>query len=75
MHREVLYSSNSTTMKYRAQLIPKHPNPRLHDSRDPRAYVGDPAPDEPTEADWELFYELFTGRVVQPKTKPQNPKP
>ena len=67
--------SDNSKPTHRAQLIPKHPNPRLHDSRDQRAYVGDSAPDDPTEADWELIYELFTGRAVQPKTKPQNPKP
>jgi hypothetical protein len=77
--------SDNPKPTHRAQLIPKHPNPRLHDARDPRAYVGDPAPDDPTESDWELFYELFSGRSVQtspatgqapnPKTKPQNSKP
>lgn len=77
--------SDNPKSTHRAQLIPKHPNPRLHDARDPRAYVGDPAPDDPTEADWELFYELFTGRHVEtshkeglspnPNTKSQNSKP
>ncbi len=77
--------SDNPKPTHRAQLIPKHPNPRIQDARDPRAYVGDPAPDDPTESDWELLYELFTGRSVKSspatgltptqKTKPQNSMP
>ena len=54
----------------RAQLIPKHPNPRLHDARDPRAYVGGLAPDSPSESDWELLFELFTSIRIEPNAKP-----
>lgn len=39
----------------------KLPNSRLHDRRDPRSYLGDP--EDPTDADWELFSALITSRT------------
>ena len=52
---------------------PKLPNPRLHDRRDPRSYLGDPDPDDTADALWELFYTVITGRTpVNPsKNTPQ----
>ena len=43
------------------QLRLKLPNSRLHDRRDPRSYLGDP--EDPTNADWELFSALITSRT------------
>jgi hypothetical protein len=60
---------------YRVQLRPKTPNPRLHDRRDPRSYLGDPDPEDTTDALWQLFYNVITGRtpVNSPKITPQTP--
>ena len=59
--------------KYRTTPQPKLPNPRLHDRRDPRSYLGDPDPDDTADALWELFYTVITGRtpVNSPKITPQ----
>jgi len=58
---------------YRVELRPKTPNPRLHDSRDPRSYLDDPDPDDPTDALCELFYTVITSRpqVNPSKNTPQ----
>ena len=59
--------------KYRTTPQPKLPKPRLHDSRDPRSYLGDPDQNDHHDADWELFYTVITGRTpVNPsKNTPQ----
>jgi len=59
--------------KHRTTPHPKLPNPRLHDRRDPRSYLGDPDSDDTTDALWELFYTVITdGPLVKsPKIIPQ----
>lgn len=59
--------------KHRTTPHPKLPNPRLHDRRDPRSYLGDPDPEGTTDALRQLFYTVITGRTpVKPsKNTPQ----
>jgi hypothetical protein len=59
--------------KHRTTPQPKLPNPRLHDRRDPRSYLGDPDPEDTTDALWQLFYTVITGRtpVNSSKNTPQ----
>jgi len=59
--------------KHRTTPHPKLPNPRLHDRRDPRSYLGDPDSDDTTDALWELFYTVITDHTpVNPsKNTPQ----
>jgi len=45
---------------YRVELRPKTPNTGLHDSRDPRSYLGEPDPEYPIDALWQLFYTVIT---------------
>ena len=55
--------------KHRTTPHPKLPKPRLHDSRDPRSYLGDPDPKDTTDALWQLFYNVITGQTpVNPST-------
>jgi hypothetical protein len=58
---------------YRVELHPKTPNPGLHDRRDPRSYLGDPDPDEPTDALWQLFFTVISDHppVNPSKNTPQ----
>lgn len=59
--------------KHSATPHPKLPNPRLHDRRDPRSYLGDPDPEDTTDALWQFFYNVITGQTpVNPsKNTPQ----
>ena len=59
--------------KHRTTPHPKLPNPRLHDRRDPRSYLGDPDPEDTTDALWQLFYNVITAQTpVNPsKNTPQ----
>jgi hypothetical protein len=61
--------------KHRTTPHPKLLNPRLHDRRDPRSYLGDPDPEDTTDALWQLFYNVIIGRtpVNSPKITPQTP--